>query len=643
MVITFSEKYNIMKNSIKNTLRTGAAAAFSLMALYACTDKGHFDDGPTYEASALSFNGTTMQALEQDASDFAEIVKAVGFDSYLNSSSSFTIWAPANGTFNKDSVLNILATSKDLVLNQFVKNHVARYAVPLDLESHHISLLNSKSFTMSDKSQHSIGGVNITANNNIKCNNGLLHVLDGNLPFQYNLFELIEMEYLKSTNPTKEEISLYAYLKTADKDSLDEARSVYRGYDDLGNKIWVDSVVWRNNTILRDFDALIYEEDSNYIALIPTVEAYQARYNEAIPFLNYNPSMDKGLEYSRVDSLRKSYANRFAMTDIFYNRNMQDSWEDSLISTQYTKMSWPYHLYYRKAPVSLPEEKTVNDILAKVGVADSIVCSNGIAYLFNEYPFDIYDQFLTKINMNAANLSVNYISAEEKIKGSNVQVTKNVGESDYASGIYTTFKYDDEGTIIDSKTQNFAYFYVPASSTTNTNIGFYIPNNFSGKYDIYVITMPIWFYKMEMDGLEIVNKKAYNFRAWIWEKDENGNYPASGVVLKDNDGKQIFTTPEPTDPNVIRDTTFVGTYDFKYSYYGESDPGVILQLASYVTMSTRTKFSYDLLFHGFLFKPHKEDSSTPSAAKAHKLRSTYSVPAKGSATSGKAIKQILKR
>ena len=294
-----------MKNSIKNTLRTGAAAAFSLMALYACSDdrNSHFNDGSTYEASAISYDGTTMQALEQEASDFAEIAKAVGFDSYLNSSSSFTIWAPANGTFNKDSVVRLLETNKDLVLKQFVQNHVARYSVPLDLESHHVSLLNGKGFTMTDKSQHKIGNVKITEKNNIKCNNGLLHILEGKLPFQSNIFEFIELEYLKSLNPTKEEVSLYAYLKTADKDSLDESRSIYRGYDELGNKIWVDSVVWRNNTILRDLNALIYEEDSNYLALIPSVEAYQGRYNEALPYLKYNPSMDKGLEYKRTATL----------------------------------------------------------------------------------------------------------------------------------------------------------------------------------------------------------------------------------------------------------------------------------------------------------------------------------------------------
>lgn len=644
-----------MKNSIKNTLRTGAAAVFGLMALYACSDdrNSHFNDGPTYEATAIQpFDGTAMQALEEEASDFAEIVKAVGFDVYLNSSSSYTIWAPANGTYNKDSVLNVLANSKDLVLKQFVQNHVARYSVPLDLESHHISLLNGKGFTMTGKSQHKIGDVNISSKNNIRCNNGILHILEGNLPFQSNIFEFIELEYLKSTNPTKEDISLYAYLKTADKDSLDESRSIYRGYDAYGNKLWVDSVVWRNNTILRDFNALIYEEDSNYIALVPSVEAYQGRYNEALPYLKYNPSMDKGLEYKRTDSLTNSYANRFAMTDLFYSRNMNESWEDSLISTQYLKYSWPDHLYYRKEPANLPDDKKVNDILAKVGVADSIVCSNGIAYRFNEYPFDIYEQFLKKINMNTLSLRVNYISPEEKIKGSEVQVTKNVGDPDYQSGIFSVVIYetDEEGERVEDENgnpiikenimQNYSYIYVPASSKVNTYIGFNVPNNFSGKYDIYVITMPIWFYKMEAEGLIPTNKKAYNFRAWMWEKDESGNYPSGGIVMKDDEGKQIFTTPEPVDIRNIRDTTYIGSYEFKYAYYGENEPGVILQIATVVGTSQRDKYSYDMMFHGIVLKPHREDI-TP-AAKKHPLK-TYSVPVKGTATLGKGIKKILKR
>ena len=621
-----------MNNNIKNTLRTGVVAAIGLMTMYACTDtwNDHYDSGSTVVGNA--YDGSTMQAMDQEASDFAQIVRATGFDAYLNSSSSYTVWAPANGTFNKDSLLTLLGTNKDAVLRQFVKNHIALYSLPMNLEPHQINLLNSKVYIMSAKNEHKIGSVNIIeSKSNIKCNNGILHTIDGMLPFTYNLFELIESEYNKSTNPTKADCSLYAYLKTADKDSLIENQSVYRGYDEYGNKVWVDSVTLRNNTILRDMDALLYEEDSSYIALIPSIEAYQARYNLVQNYLNFNPSMDDGLDYSRVDSLKNSYGHRFAMTDIFYNRNLNEHWADSLKSTQYTSYSWPDHLYYRVSPRQLPEDKEVNDILEKVNVQDSITCSNGIACLFDEYPMSIYDQFFRKINMNSVHMRYYFIDKETKIKGSNVQVTKNVSDPESQSGTWTVNTYgyppiyDDGGEIIDydwehpfiidSKTQPYSYFYVPAASTTNPNIGFYIPNNFSGEYDIYLVTMPSWFYAKDFD----TNKLRYRFRASIWEKDAKGNFPSTGQALT-VDGNNTFETLAPTDPNVIRDTTYIGSYTFKYAYYGESEPGVILQINPNVLSSQRKNFSNSMIFSSIILKPHKDDDPAPgSSVKARSI------------------------
>lgn len=625
-----------MNNNIKNTLRTGVIAAVGLAVMSACSDSwdDHYDSIAT---SANAYDGTTMQALEQEASDFAEIVKATDFDVELNSASSYTIWAPANGTFNKDSLMALVSTDKSGVVKQFVKNHVARYSIPLNLEPQQISLLNSKLYTMSAKDEHKIGDVNISATkNNIKCDNGILHVIDGKLPFQFNLFEFIEAEYNKSTNTSKADSSMYAFLKTADEDSLLENRSVYRGYDEYGEKIWVDSVTLRNNSILRDMEALIYEEDSNYIALVPSVEAYQERYALAKTFLKFNPSMDEGLEYKRTDSLQNNYANRFAMTDLFFNRSQNEFWEDSLKSTQYSSRNWPEHIFYRKAPRTMPREKEINDILAKVGVADSITCSNGIAYTFNEYPISIYEQFFKKIDNGATTLNRRFVDKDTEIKGSRQKVTKNVSGTDSKSGTWTVYKYvgdliplyDDDGEIVgytydpnayEATTQSYSYFYVYTSSTQNPNIAFEIGNNFSGRYDIYVVTMPIWFYLNETEGFEITNKKRYRFQAYIWEKDEDGNYPNSGIRLDDG-STNIFETPEPTDIYTLTDTTFIGTYDFKYSYYGEDEPGVILQLNTYITSSLRNTFSYSMLFSGIVLKPHDDDTAPATEIKASQMK-----------------------
>ena len=224
------------------------------------------------------------------------------------------------------------------------------------------------------------------------------------------------------------------------------------------------------------------------------------------------------------------------------------------------------------------------------------------------------------IELSAQYLRLNYISPDETIVGSNVKVTKNVGDTGLYSGTWDNVTYpeiyDGQGNVIGydydnpiiNNSQDYSYFYVPASSRTNTYMGFYIGNNLAGEYDIYVVTMPVWFYNNETDGVKPTNKKAYNFRAWMWEKDEEGKFPSSGTMVEDNDGNRIFSTPEPTSIDVIRDTTFIGTYNFNASNYDDPE-GVILQLATYVSTSTRSKYSYDMLLAGLILKSKNNDDA----------------------------------
>ena len=617
-----------MNNSIKNTFRSGVFVTAGLVALYSCSDT--WDEH--YNSSAVmasQFDGTTMQAIEQQAPDFAQVIKATGFDRELSSSSTYTVWCPADGTFNKDSLLAVARTDSAAVVKRFIQNHVARYNVSLGLEPQEVMLLNTKLLTMTDKREHKIGGINITSSNNIKCNNGLIHFIDGQIPFQNNIFELIEEEYARSANVSKADSSLYAFLKIFNKDSLLENRSVSRGVDENGDKIWVDSVTLRNNTVLKNIDALVYDEDSSYIALIPSVEAYQQRYAQAKQLLKFNPFLDKGLEYSKVDSLQNYYANMFSMNDLFFNRNANEFWQDSLKSTTYMSSNWPNSLYYRKAPRVMPPDKSVNDILATVGIADSIICSNGIAYLIDEYPMSIYEQYFRKLTIPA-----NMFSLDETSQGGTNYLTKSVGSISPYSGSWTTVRYRLEpiigvmGDTIDydtiysgnSEVKTYSYLDVPPSSNTvNPNVAFKIRNNLSGKYDIYIVTTPLWFKTNNFSE----ERRPYRFNVNIFEQNNNGTYPNKGVALVDPaDGDKVFETPVPQDIFTITDTTYLGTYEFNYAYYAQDEPGVVIQIATAISSSQAKKYSREMLFTSFILKPHDDSAVEEDPfAKAPRRRS----------------------
>ena len=129
-------------NKIKNTFRAGFAIAAGLVAMYSCTDtwNDHFET-----AAVLNYDGTTMQALEEKASDFAKVVKAYGYERELASDNIYTVWAPANGSFELSDYLDangkMYADSVDVV-KEFIKNHVARYAISLNGEDQSFRLMN---------------------------------------------------------------------------------------------------------------------------------------------------------------------------------------------------------------------------------------------------------------------------------------------------------------------------------------------------------------------------------------------------------------------------------------------------------------------------------------------------------------------
>ena len=113
-----------MNNNIKNMLRMGLMAAAGAAAMVSCSDTW---DDHYKSASVTDFDGTTMQAIEEKAPAFADVIKAVGYDRELKSDNVYTIWVPTS--FNKDSVMEIAKKDPDAVINRFIKNHIARYAV----------------------------------------------------------------------------------------------------------------------------------------------------------------------------------------------------------------------------------------------------------------------------------------------------------------------------------------------------------------------------------------------------------------------------------------------------------------------------------------------------------------------------------
>lgn len=604
----------IMNNNIKNTLRMGIIAAAGAAAMISCSDTwdDHYD-----AASVRSFDGTTMKAIETNAPAFAEVIKAVGYNRELSSDNVYTIWAPVS--FNKDSLLTLARTDSAAVVDKFIKNHIARYTVSQNGTNQEVALMSSKNTMMTSDGMFGSAKIKIP---NLSCSNGVLHVIDANINYQNNIFEQIEALY----NPASDSISLYSFLEIWNADSLDESRSVSRGKDDNGYDIWVDSVTIRNNTVLKNVDALVYEEDSSYIAIIPSAKAYDERYNIAKKLLVFNPHED-AISTGACDSLQKYYANMFAMTDLFFNKNANEHWQDSLKSTNYEmSFDWPNHIYYSKVPRNgLHPDKQVNDILAKCGTP--IYCSNGDAYAVDEYPMSAIEQFFKKRTITATSRSIDNSTSS---KDNTPLYTKNVGSTTMMSGTIYDYATDtiwneDQTEIVkvDSTyigTRNFRFLdVVPTSSSTNPSIAFQIPNTLSGTYDLYLVTCPIWAKTGFNNGEKPENDpRGYRFYTYIWERGENGEYPSSGVrLVPPEEGAELSEGNyyQTGYTNKI-DTLYLGEYTFSNAYYGRNEEGVLIQFQTQVSSKLASTYSREMLITSIILRPKLEATDETAATEA---------------------------
>ncbi|MCR5314921.1 MAG: fasciclin domain-containing protein [Bacteroidaceae bacterium] len=555
-----------MKKNINKSIRTGILVFTGLLVSYACSDTwdDHYD--PNLSTGNV-VDATIYQQIKStnELSDFLEILDKTGYSALLDESQIVTVFAPVNGSFNKDSLLTEIANGhKDQVITRFVKNHIARYNYSSNTNKQDIMLLNQKKTTLTNGV---VGVDSVHAKSvNTVCNNGILHVMNSELTFHPNIYELLELD------PDVD--SMYTIIKYYDDDSLDVTRSVYRGVDEDGNRIYVDSVMIKANRLMQRLDSYIYREDSNYLVIAPRKSAYNERYQLVNSYFNFNVHEDDR------DSLQQYYANYFTLNTLFYNRNANIYDKDSLVTTTYSRWDPEHNVFYK------PYEE--EGLLAPGSYYDKITCSNGIVYKTDSFPTSIYDAFFHEIKLEAEG----NINIEEDEKG-NQSYTKNCNYSYRSDNVHPV----SERGYLD---------VMPATAAAQPYIAYNIPNTLSGKYDIYLVTVPLKYGRSVEDADTL---KGYQFRVNMFYRtnkatDTGSQWPKTrNEVLKnpaDPTGKeQNFRS----DPEKI-DTIFLGTVELTECYYRTSKAGVMIQIQSYVSSSEAKTYSRRMLLDRLVLRPH---------------------------------------
>lgn len=459
---------------------------FTSHLFVSCSD---WDDHYEKMASQAGGDLTLWQTMQQhsELSNFCEVLSKtkvfkyhkmtnVSYAELLDGKQTFTVLAPVNNSFNKDSVLSLLSTSEgdSMVVTSFIGNHLSYNQVSNIEKPTEFFLLNNKRATIGNNE-----ALNVPLQaSNIKANGGILHILQKTLPYRMNIYEVLLND--SRFNKIGEQIASY------NKDEFNPTQSIEGGMVD-GELIYVDSVFNERNQLLENAGKLA-DEDSTYYVVVPNNEEWERVWNEAMDHFRYDNTVIGG------DSLQRYWANYSLLSDAIFSKTVQSSPEDSLITYDYDKHYPQYHVFHKP--------------FQEGGIfynATAEKYSNGTLYAANSWPFTPEMTYHREI--------------------------KTEGEQTASILNYTLCSYTTQKHAADSISENEYLIITPSNTNANWNMTFNIENTLAANYDICAVILPATVYDPK------AQLKECKFNAEIIYVDENGvekTYNCDNTLFSNN-------------------------------------------------------------------------------------------------------------
>jgi hypothetical protein len=535
-------------------VRKGLAATLLLLGLNACNDAwdSHYSTDSSIRSDKSLWENMETRS---DLSDFREILDSVKVSSYnkpsevsfsqlLNSDQNFTIWAPVNGTFNKDSLLDLCQTvaGRLSVEKSFIRNHMARYMYSVTANTDlNVLLLNGKEKMLKG---FRFADIDITSANNIT-NNGVLHILNARIPYFSNLYETMlgDPDFGK----------LGTFFKSFQKDSLDVFSSVASGIVD-GSTVYVDSVLIAKNSLFSELGYL-NEEDSSYLFIAPTDNAWNTAYAKIAPYFRYPVTT------VNADSMKNYWTKHTLVNDLIYNNRLQKSPNDSLVSTSF-KPKYPLeHVFHNPFGA--------NGILSQV--IGTTKCSNGTINKVDKWPFTLQQTFFKPLKTEA----------EE--------------QSNVLEFLYSTL---NTRTVVGKGLSNDEYLDLVPSGTLPPTVTIQVKNTLAGKYDVCVVLAPLSVYKTPVTHQDSVDvSKPYRFRATINYVDSLGTKKSFNCA----NGGLFSNVPNKLDTVVVAQG-----FKFPACNLNQNEATVSIKLLSYVLSTQVNTYSREMYIDCIYLKPRED-------------------------------------
>lgn len=476
-----------------------------------------------------------------DFSIFAWAVKKTGYDQMLSSSQMFTIWVPDN---QAAALIDTTDTNvnNDSLLKEFVQNHITRFSYPASgAKEVRILLLNKKIMTFKpENGEYYIGDIKLKQKN-ILTKNGVLHVIENQIPFFNNVWEFlskgIELDSVRN------------YLFSFDKIYFDAEKSIPGDVNEKGETVYLDSVIYNYNIMFWRLGAM-NNEDSTYSVLLPTNTAWEKSFNNIKHYYNYY-YLSEATKIT-ADTLQRKNTLYALTKDLVFSHTWQNMNNDTLISTNRNKFYKPFD----QSALSFP-------------------ASNGKVYITNDLKINHWESWNKEILIEAERTS---------------------GRTNTWSNLYERTYNDIEYLVSNKK-------FIEVSATTasvNPTVTFEVRNTLSGAlnpdstikkgaaYNVYCVFVP----QKVKTIVPKPNKVSFTLTYQSADKGKivNVNYTNG-------------TTGYITDPEKMTKVLIASKVTFPYSEYGLETPNVKLKVNSNVSAKETAVYTRELLIDCIIFEP----------------------------------------
>ena len=562
-----------MKSIYQNTVKAGLLGAAVLLGFTACTDD-HFDIQP----STVSGSNTIWQNVEANADldSVAMILRRCKvmksqtdksakqtYAELLATSQQLTAWLPKNGTFNAKQYLDELDSAAVLrakdemagtraeydVANRFARNHIARFNYESNMGEQRIALTNSKIVNY-NAGEGTFNGVKLdAANANILSSNGMLHVLDGESQFAYNIFERLQVDSRFA--------KIYGDIDKYNVYTFSASSSTPGSMNHNGSMEYVDSVWSRTNSLMTDARlTYLTDEDSLYVSVIPTDAAYEAARQKLQGLFKYAKNYNYAWDASKRDWTNKGTNALKFNTDSLTTYNVTSRiLSASSFSVGYNSegpvttsnpQAFLNHvltadsLNSARALVIYNKDKgNVNPIFDGQTADDAIKASNGYIFAVDNYNYDPSYSFIQKMNIYGHNTA---------------QITGSTSEQ--AQYVSLDNENQNAEVNVDALGVDNNYYYFPVSGNSQLNIDFKLNNVLSTKYKISIVLLPnrvnINNIRTEEDGTIIEEKPVFDVQI----RDDKGSVIGKAV-------KNVSVDQDKVEKKVLWEA-----FEFPYAYFG---------------------------------------------------------------------------